>query len=251
MKTNNISKYIISALILLLGFSGTLFSQTDSLKVSVPDSVQVKAQDSIIIKQKYGLRLGLDLSKPIRSIVDDDYKGLEIVADYRLTKFWYLAGSLGTENVTLSNDFYNATTKGSYFKAGVDYNSYRNWLDMENMIYGGLRIGVSTFSQTLNSYSVYTENQYWKPQFTSSDSIEQDGLSALWTELVVGIKAEVLNNLYLGLHVEFKGMISQDQPNNFENLYVPGFYKTYDSGGFGFGYGYSISYLIPLYKKDK
>lgn len=251
MNSNNILKYIINSVIVLLGFSGQLFAQTDSLAISTTDSIKTTVKDSIKIKQKYGLRVGIDLSKPIRSLFEDDYKGLELVADYRLSKFWYIAGSLGVEEITLSNDFYNATTQGSYFKAGVDYNAYRNWLDMENLIYGGLRVGVSTFSQTLNSYAVYSENQYWQPQFSSDDSTKFDGLSALWAELVVGIKAEVLNNLFLGVHVEFKGMLSQDQPDNFENLYVPGFYKTYDSGGFGFGYGYSISYLIPLYKKDK
>ena len=46
-------------------------------------------------------------------------------------------------------------------------------------------------------------------------------------------------------------MVNQDQPENFENLYVPGFNRTHDSGRFGFGYGYNISYLIPLYKKEK
>ena len=119
------------------------------------------------------------------------------------------------------------------------------------MIYAGLRVGASTFSQTLNSFAVYSQNQYWQPQFSSSDSQEFSGLTALWTELVFGIKAEVLTNLYLGINLELKGMISQDEPENFENIYVPGFNKTYDSGRIGAGFGYSISYLIPIYKKDK
>ncbi|MGJ5640879.1 DUF6048 family protein [Formosa sp. S-31] len=251
MKTNNILKYITNSFIFLLCFNGALLAQNDSLSIVVVDSVKTTVQDSVKIKQKYGLRVGIDISKPIRTLFEDDYKGLEIVADYRLTKFWYIAGSIGTEDKTTTNDFYSATTTGSYFKAGIDYNAYRNWLDMENLIYGGLRIGASTFSQTVNNYLIYTENQYWEPQFSTSESYKQSGLSALWTELVVGLKVEVLNNLFLGVHAEFKMMLAQDEPNNFENIYVPGFYKTYDSGAFGFGYGYSISYLIPLYKKDK
>ena len=46
-------------------------------------------------------------------------------------------------------------------------------------------------------------------------------------------------------------MITQDQPVGFENLFVPGFNKTFDSGRIGVGYGYSVSYLIPLFKKNK
>jgi len=122
---------------------------------------------------------------------------------------------------------------------------------MHNMIYGGLRLGTATFSQTLNSFEVYSQDQYWEPQFTSSDAQKFNGLSALWVELIIGIKAEVLPNLFVGINAQLKSMISQDQPVNFENLYVPGFNRTYDSGRFGVGYGYNISYLIPLFKKDK
>ncbi len=215
------------------------------------DSIISTVNDSLKIENKYGLRVGVDLSKLVRSFIDDDYKGFQINADYRISKRLYLAGELGTEEKTSSNDYLNTTAKGNYFKAGIDFNLYRNWLNMENMIYAGLRVGASTFSQTLNSFAVYSQNQYWQPQFSSNDSQEFSGLTALWTELVFGIKAEVLTNLYLGINLELKGMISQDEPENFENIYVPGFNKTYDSGRIGAGFGYSISYLIPIYKKDK
>ena len=252
MKMNNNLNYTIKFLFVALCFGGNLLAQTkETTKVNSKDSIAIAVQDSTIIKQKYGLRVGVELSKLIRTAVDDDYQGFEVVGDYRITKALYLAGEFGAEKKTEYNDFYNATTQGSYFKVGVDYNTYSNWLDMDNMIYGGLRLGASTFSQTLNSYSIYTENQYWSPQFSSSDLKEYNGLTALWAELVVGLKVQIANNLFLGAHLQLKGLIAQSEPDNFENLYIPGFYKTYDSIGIGVGYGYTISYLIPLYKKDK
>ena len=36
--------------------------------------------------QKYGLRAGLELSKLLRTSLDDDYTGLELVGDYRLSE---------------------------------------------------------------------------------------------------------------------------------------------------------------------
>ncbi|WP_395076160.1 DUF6048 family protein, partial [Flavobacterium sp.] len=36
----------------------------------------------------------------------------------------------------------------------------------------------------------------------------------------------------------------------FDNLYIPGFNRTYD-GKFGVGWNYTISYFIPLYKSKK
>ena len=62
---------------------------------------QDKKTDTIVPKtQRYGLRLGVDLSKIARTFYEKDYKGLEIVGDYRLTKRIYIAGEIGNENKT-------------------------------------------------------------------------------------------------------------------------------------------------------
>lgn len=207
--------------------------------------------DTLIYKQKYGLRLGADIGRLVRTVIDEDYTGFEITGDYRLTKKIYLAGELGTEERTISNDFLSVTATGSYFKAGIDYNSYQNWLEMQNMIYFGLRAGASTFSQNLDSFTVYNTNQYWPSQFSLEESREVSGLTAIWVELIIGIKAELFSNLFLGLNIQIKSLISEDEPEGFENQYIPGFNRTYDSGRFGIGFGYNLSYLIPIIKKNK
>ena len=220
--------------------------------LNAQDSSDEETQiDTLIYKQKYGLRLGADLGKLARTFIDEDFTGFEITGDYRLTKKLYLAGELGTEERTIRTDFLDVTATGSYFKAGVDYNSYQNWLDMQNMIYFGFRAGVSSFSQTLNTYTVYNTNQYWPTQFSLEEPIETKGLTAIWAELIVGIKAELFSNLFLGLNVQIKRLVSEDEPDGFENLYIPGFNRTFDSGRFGIGFGYNLSYLIPIIKKDK
>jgi len=222
-----------------------------SFSVSAQDDDSI-ANDSIRYAQKYGLRLGGDVSKLVRSFVDDDYTGFEINGDYRLSKNLYIAGELGTEEKTTKSDYLNATAQGSYFKGGIDFNLYDNWFGMENMIYSGFRAGFSTFNQTINSYTIFdTNGQPWGNQTTVTDGSKQSGLTAIWGELILGIKAETLNNLYVGFNVQLKGRITETEPNNFENLYIPGFGRTYDSGNFSIGFGYNVSYLIPLFKKDK
>jgi hypothetical protein len=235
-------KSIISGILFMLLFSTIAFSQEKKESV----------QDTLIFKQKYGLRLGADLSKLARTFLEDNYTGFEIMGDYRLTKNMYLAGEIGNEERTIENEILNNTTKGSYFKGGIDLNMYKNWLDMENMIYAGFRVGASTFSQTRNSYSVYnTNNQYWNEQISIVDGQEFKGLTAIWIELQIGLKAELFNNLFAGVNVQLKGLISDTEPGDYENLYVPGFNRTYDSSIIGAGYGLSLSYLIPIFKKDK
>ena len=242
MKTQYMYASCIKSIIILLLFSTIVIAQDKNKTV----------KDTLIYKQKYGLRLGADISKLARTFFDDDYTGVEIMGDYRLTKRIYLAGELGNEEYTLENEVLSNTTKGSYFKGGIDLNFYKNWLDMENMIYVGFRGGASTFSQTLNNYSIYNVyNQYWNEQFNIEEGTEFSGLTAIWAEIIVGIKAELFNNFYAGINVQLKGLITETAPDNFENLYIPGFNRTYDSGRFGVGFGFNLSYLVPIFKKDK
>ena len=81
------------------------------------------------------------------------------------------------------------------------------------------------------------------------DPQEFSGLTAHWAELIIAVKTELINNLYLSINLQLKSLISEDRPENFDNLYIPGFNRTYDFSEFGVGYGYTISYLIPIFKK--
>ncbi|MDO5988753.1 DUF6048 family protein [Flavivirga amylovorans] len=243
MKQHRILQCLISSIICLFLFCSSVNAQNDSI-VSTP-------KDSIKVKLKYGLRVGGDVGKIVRSFVDDEYTGFEISADFRLKKRLYIAGEIGIEEKNTVNDYLDVTTKGSYIKAGIDYNMYQNWLNMDNMIYSGFRIGASSFSHDLNSFTVYSTDQFWAPQFSSTEKQEFSNLTAFWAEVILGIKVELFNNLYMGLNVQLKILASETVPDGFENVYIPGFNKTFDSSGIGAGYGYTLSYRIPLFKKDK
>ena len=207
---------------------------------------QETVQDSIKT-HRYGLRVGVDLFKLSRSFYEKDYKGLELVGDYRIAKSYYIAAEIGNENKTVDDPQLNFTTKGTYIRGGFNYNAYENWLDMENLIYVGLRYGVSSFSQTLNHYTVYNRNHYLgiEPQTGSGEKFS--GLSAQWAEFVAGVNAKVYNNIYVGFSLRVNKFISNKKPRNFDNLYIPGFHRTYD-GDFGVGLNYTVSYFIPIYK---
>jgi len=215
------------------------------------DTIVPVKKDSIVPvkKDRYGLRVGVDLYRLTRGLYDKNYKGIELVGDYRLTKNYYVAAELGSEDKTTEDDRLNTTTKGTYLKVGFDYNGYENWLDMENIISIGLRAGISTFSQELNSYKIYNAHPYWG-EMPSKDSGETfSGLTAGWIEVVAGVKVKVYNNIFVGFSLRMNTLIYDKKPSeNFENLYIPGFNRTY-AGNFGAGFNYTVTYFIPLYKK--
>ncbi|TVZ28142.1 hypothetical protein JM83_3249 [Gillisia sp. Hel_I_86] len=208
------------------------------------------ATDTVNYKERYGLRVGIDLSKPLRTMLEDDYSGLELLGDYRIYKDYYLAAEIGNEQQDIFEENLSVSSKGSYIKLGADYNAYENWAGMENAIFIGLRYGFSTFSQTLESYAISTQTPYFGTDIIT-DPEETKGLTASWAELIVGVKVELFQNLYLGANVQLKRQISETTPSNIDNLYIPGFGTTNDFSEFGVGYSYNISYLIPLYKKAK
>jgi hypothetical protein len=217
--------------------------------VSTIGNAQIKDTTQVVYPERYGLRVGVDLHRLSKSFYEKDYKGLEIVGDYRLTRRFYLAGELGNEEKTVDDDRLNFTTKGTYFKAGFDYNSFENWLDMENMIYVGMRYGISSFSHTVNTYKIYDPTNYYGENTVISGA-KYNGLTANWIEIIGGVKAELFSNLYLGFSLRLNYLVSNKKPEGFDNLYIPGFNRTYE-GKFGAGVNYTLSYFIPIYKKNK
>jgi hypothetical protein len=229
---------LLSFFSLFLLVPGAHFAQEARIKDTIP-----------VKKERFGLRLGVDLFKLTRSFYEKDYKGLELTGDFRVSKKHYAAAEIGTEDKTVNEPNLNFTTSGSYVRIGFDYNTYENWLDMENQIYVGLRYGFSSFSQRLNSYSVYNTEDFFPSPPTVITNQEYKGLTAHWVEVVVGVKAELFNNLYAGFSFRLNRMITQNEPQGFENLYVPGFNRTYGGSDFGVGFNYTLSYFLPIYKK--
>lgn len=241
----HISKFTFSIALVLLSFLSKAQEITTN-QASTQNNTKTK--DSILVKkERYGLRVGADLFKLSRSFYEKEYRAIEFVGDYRITRRHYLAAEIGNESKTVNEDQLNFTTKGTFLKVGFDYNSFVNWGKMENVISIGLRYGASSFSQTLNSYQVYNTNPYLGEAPVIISGQKFDGLSAQWIEVVAGMKAEVLKNIFVGFSFRLNKLMSQKRPANFDNLYIPGFNRTYD-GDFGVGFNYTVSYFIPLYK---
>ncbi len=208
--------------------------------------------DSISYKTSYGLRVGIDISKPILAQFNSSYSGLEIVADYRISKNFYIATEFGFEEETSEEDYSNSTSKGNYLRLGINYNAYKNWLDMNNEIFVGYRYGLSYFEQTLNSYShnLVTGDInvpiYFPSNIISTPSTSN--LNAHWSEIVVGLKVEIYTNFFASFSGSYKILMSTKEPDNFKTLYAPGFNRIFDSNS-GFGFNYTLTYLIPFSKK--
>ena len=144
--------------------------------------------------------------------------------------------------------YINSKLSGSYIKTGVNYNLYNNLPGLNNEIYVGLRYSQSLFKNELIDYSIYNKDRFWNDQ-RILEYKEFDNLKSSWIEFVVGFNSEIKNNLFMGLSLRLNRMLKQDIPENFTNLFIPGFNKVTENNNFGTGITYSIIYQIPIIKK--
>ena len=220
---------------------------------AIKDSLSLKAKKDSLIAYVKALRLGTDLYRLIRSQADPDFQGWEFVTDFRIKKELYIAVELGNENHTLQREQINFTSSGSYLKLGFDYNLFENWEGMDNQVYLGLRYAQSSHAQQVNSYHVYNRNHFWPDQETTIGNSTglRNGLSASWIEVVAGIKVQLIKNFYMGFSGRLTRLLSDKKPENFDNLYIPGFNRKTDENSFGASLNYTLTYKIPIAKIKK
>ena len=203
--------------------------------------------DTIYVKNKYGIRVGIDLSKQIRMLTEE-YSGLSLYGDIKIKERLFIVAELGNDKKTIETENINSKLSGSYIKTGFNYNLYNNLPGLNNEIYVGLRYSQSLFNNELIDYSIYNKDRFWNDQ-RILEYKEFDNLKSSWIEFVVGFNSEIKNNLFMGLSLRLNRMLKRDIPENFTNLFIPGFNKVTENNNFGTGITYSIIYQIPIVKK--
>ena len=203
--------------------------------------------DTIYVKNKYGIRAGIDLSKQIRMLTEE-YSGLSLYGDIKIKERLFIVAELGNDQKTIETENINSKLSGSYIKTGFNYNLYNNLPGLNNEIYVGLRYSQSLFKNELIDYSIYNKDRFWDDQ-RILEYKEFDNLKSSWIEFVVGFNSEIKNNLFMGLSLRLNRMLKQDIPENFTNLFIPGFNKVTENNNVGTGITYSVIYQIPIIKK--
>ncbi len=235
------SRFFISLIFVLSLSQG--FAQTEESLDTLP---QV-SQDSLYFPSKFGLRIGVDISKPIIQLIQRQDLGFEVTADYRISKSLYAATEVGYASEPIDESDYSFEVKGTFIRLGVNYNAYENWSGMNNEIYAGIRYGLSAYQQQRNFLNINDPQDYWG-DYSDNEIIMMKQIPAHWIGIHFGLKVEVLNNLFLTSSVHLNKLINDAGTDGFPLLYIPGFSKVFlnkDSVSFN----YTIAYLIPFKKK--
>ncbi len=190
-----------------------------------------------------GIRIGVDVSKFFLPLMyNNERMGFEATADMHVKGNIFATAEAGWLRANLDNDTaYQYKSNGVYAKVGIDYNMLKSRRPNSNdIVYAGFRYGFSVFGQEVDDVTI--PGYYWPD--APGQSISKTTLSAHWLELLLGIKAEVLKNFYIGLTCRLKFKIVSPKDDYSTPYLIPG----YGSGSSNpvFGLNYYISYNLKF-----
>jgi len=190
-------------------------------------------------RQKF-VRLGLDLSRfTLPYIKDYGLSGWEASLDTEIKYRFFPTLEAGYSQIKDQTELHDYYSSGNYFRLGFDYNviKYKHRLD-RNLFFVGARYGFTAYSHQADK--IIIENGYG----TLETSFSETQLNAHWFESVIGMRGEILKNLYMGYTIRVKFMLKHSEYENFTPYWVPGFGEGVKS--IATGMSYSIFYAIPI-----
>lgn len=221
-----ISGYSFSLLLFL--WAGMAFSQTDTGKTRTVNA-----------------RIGFDISKLALFYLQPERKTFEGSLDMELFPNVYPTVELGVNTIRLHQDtLFNYYSNGTYGRIGADYNLTKPKSSGEkDMFMGGIRFGYAFYTDHVDSIRI--KDNYWGNFY---GNLPSKAMSALWIELLVGLKTEVFKNFYLGCSLRSRILLAKTKEDQTTPYWIPGYGKGNVKTCFGFNY--SVYYAIPVYKRE-
>jgi len=193
------------------------------------------------------IRVGTDLVGIGYTFAGRDQLRFEFNADADVHKY-FVAFDYGYAGTKRGNDTYQYQNNGHYFRLGADLNLLPPD-EFGNVIFIGLRYGRSFFSDQLSFTSVPIKVPYYG-SISNEDvpgTIRNNGIQVGWGEIVMGVKVQLVKQLYIGFTGRYKIGRSDAGSNDLIPFEVPGF-GTYASKS-TFGFNYLIYYRFKLWDK--
>lgn len=234
MKKRLISTYIIALLVL-----SNLLMPTSAHA----QEIKIPSEDKEEEKPFYqGLMVGVDVFGLASKALGSDAMSTEVSVHANLKNRFFPVVEIGfgkTDATGVETDIHYQTS-APFFRVGMDYNVFYKKPHLPGYFTVGLRYGFSSFSYDMQSPDLVDPN--WGH---TSIPVVYDGVksNAGWLELVLGMKAQVYKDFYMGFTLRYRSRQSMKKHENTEPYYIPGYGRGKSSN---FGITYSLSYRLPF-----
>jgi len=208
-----------------------------AMPVDIPD-VPAAMQSDIPDATGYfpGLRIGVNVSRPIWTFAEPAKFGLEAVADFNMGPEYFVVAESGFSIRDLNEPDYQLKERGMFLRFGADRNFYKQFNDVVGV---GARLGFALFTRGAPFISV--EPGYWGDY---KGSLPEETFFRQWFEVVLVLKTEIFSNVFMGWNLRGKLLLFDKGDKYMSERYIPGFGTgTVNSAA---GFDFYIYYRIPV-----
>ena len=178
-----------------------------------------EAQPSLKVFQ--GVYFSTDVFGYIYPIfVKDRYYSGEVSLTANLSNRFFPVVEAGVGYTDMVSTLYSIgyRTSAPYYRIGMDYNmQHKN--GKPNYIYLGGRVGYTAFEYSVDAPAL--QDPVWGGEVPVRFSDVPS--RAVWAEAVGGVRAEIINNFYMGWSLRYKYLLYQGAITNGGPWYIPGF----------------------------
>ncbi len=183
-----------------------------------------------------GLRIGLNLVRPLMVFPLPSRFGIESVLDYNISPEYFVVAEAGVSRRSLNEPSYKLIERGAFMRIGADRNLYNHYNDV---IAIGARLGFSLYER--GAPRIFGEDPYWG---SITGSLPPSVFFRQWAEVVLVLKTEIFTNILLGWNMRGKLLLPGRDDSHMAEFYIPGFGESSVNATAGFDF--YIYYRIPL-----
>ena len=191
-------KFTISILLFVIG----QFAYAQEEKSSAKETVVVEAAEKDAkpkVERDFkpsAVNVGIEGIGLGRTGISSGFTQLEAQADIDFDRYFFVV-DLGHERNSITNDAFNYSNNGNYLRMGVQVNMMP-YNPNRNFFFFGFRYARSHFSDEIQ----YTEDfDKWGQK---NISLSNNGVSAQWYEMTMGLKVKIFERLYFGYTLRYK-----------------------------------------------
>ena len=186
--------------------------------------------------------MGVDVFGFLNQALGSDARTTEVSIEANLLNRFLPIVEIGYGGMEMTDDETDIhfKTSGPFFRVGMNYNVFYQKPDLPGGLTVGLRYGYSSFKYDVQSPDLIDPN--WG---NTHVPIDYTGVKSNvgWLEAVVGMRANVFKDFYLGLNVRYRSRLSMTKNENSEPYHIPGYGRGKPSN---FGITYSLIYKLPF-----
>lgn len=188
------------------------------------------------------LSVGLNVWDAIMIAAGQNYGSFDVWADLPLHNRFAPVLELGlgmADNRPKEGNFRYKGKPSFYAKLGMNYNFMYN-SDKDYQLFAGFRAGFSSFGYDIEDVEI--SSSYWGE--SNNFSIVSQRSTALYGELLLGIKVKIWRNFSMGWSFRYHFMFDCKDADNATPWYIPG----YGAKNGKIAATFSLIYTIPLTK---